>query len=78
MSEKVEIYIKHNEIMKAIEKMAEELNNEYGDKFPVFIVILKGAFMFASELMKRINCPLNIDFMTVSSYGPYTKSSGNV
>ena len=78
MLEKVETYIEHDEIMKAIDKLAGELNNEYKEKFPVFIVILKGAFMFASELMKRMECPLNVDFMVISSYGSSTVSSGNV
>ncbi|HAV92051.1 TPA: hypoxanthine phosphoribosyltransferase [candidate division WOR-3 bacterium] len=78
MSEKIEVYIKHDEIMSAIDDMAIKLNEEYKDKFPVFIVILKGAFMFASELVKRMNTPLNIDFMVISSYGSSTTSSGNV
>jgi hypoxanthine phosphoribosyltransferase len=78
MSEKIEVYIKHDEIMSAIDDMAVKLNEEYKDKFPVFIVILKGAFMFASELVKRMDTPLNIDFMVISSYGSSTTSSGNV
>ncbi|MGE3063149.1 MAG: hypoxanthine phosphoribosyltransferase [bacterium] len=78
MLKRIEPYISNEELMKSIDSLSVKLNEEYKGKSPVFIIILKGAFMFASELVKRIDTPLNIDFMTISSYGDSTTSSGNV
>ncbi|MDD3802963.1 MAG: hypoxanthine phosphoribosyltransferase [bacterium] len=78
MREKIEEYISNENLMKEIEKLAAKLNEDYKDRNPVFVIILKGAFIFAAELIKRINTPLNVDFMVISSYGDSTRSSGNV
>jgi len=78
MHGKVEEYISHEKLISEIERLAGKLDEDYEGKKPVFIVILKGAFIFASELIKRIKTPLNVDFMVISSYGDSTSSSGNV
>jgi len=59
-------------------RMATQINQDYAnsDKKLVLICILKGSLMFASELMKKINLPMEIEFMKVSSYGSQTVSSG--
>jgi len=59
-------------------KIADDIKRDYqsSSKKLVLICILKGSLMFTSELMKRINLPLEIEFMKVSSYGSNTISSG--
>ncbi|MEO0237028.1 MAG: hypoxanthine phosphoribosyltransferase [candidate division WOR-3 bacterium] len=76
--EYVEIFITEDEIKKKIDELAKILNEEYKDKKPVFIVILKGAFIFAANLITKLNFPLNVDFMIISSYEGEKTSSGKV
>ncbi len=75
---KINILINEEQLNERISSLADKLQKEYKDKNPVFIIILKGAFVFASHLLLKINIPLNIDFMVISSYGNKTQSSGNV
>lgn len=63
-----EIYLRNEEIQEKIDAMAAVLNTEYAGKDVVFIAVLNGAFMFASDLMKRITLPCEITFVKVSSY----------
>ena len=65
------------EIDEAIEKIAKQINHDYADKNPLFIAILNGAFMFASDLFKKINIPAEISFIKLASYQG-TKSTGTV
>jgi hypoxanthine phosphoribosyltransferase len=62
------ISIHDRDIQKAIDAMAEKINNEMDGKSPLFIVILNGAFMFASDLFKRLTIPCEISFVKLSSY----------
>lgn len=73
-----EILYDENEIQAKIEELADQLKQNLYDKNPLVICILKGAFIFMSDLVKRLDFPLEIDFMDVSSYGKSTKSSGIV
>ena len=54
------------------------MTEEYQDKFPLAIGVLKGALPFMSDLIKRIDAYIELDFMDVSSYGNATVSSGEV
>ena len=72
-----EPFISEEEITKSIEKIAEELNLDYGDKNPVFLAVLNGAFMFASEVLKRFDGDCEISFVKLGSYEG-TESSGSV
>lgn len=68
------------EISEICDRLAAEITRDYknSDKKLVLICILKGSLLFTSELMKRIDIPLEIDFMKVSSYGSKTVSSGYI
>jgi hypoxanthine phosphoribosyltransferase len=57
--------------------MAEKINEDYKDKKPIFIAILNGSFMFASDLFKSISIEAEICFIKLASYKG-TKSTGNV
>ena len=59
--------------------MSTELReSKDSDKPLILLIILKGSLVFASDLMKKINLPLELEFMKVSSYGAGTKTSGEI
>jgi len=74
---KFNLYLKHEQVIEAIEKMAVKLNEELKDKNPLFIVVLNGAFVFASELITRFNGPCEVTFVKLASYEG-TQSTENV
>lgn len=73
-----EVLYDAEQIQAKVKEMGETLSRDFGDRNPLVICILKGAFIFMSDLVKEMNIPLEIDFMAVSSYGAATKSSGVV
>ncbi len=64
-------------ILEKIKELAAELNKDYAEKKPLFIAILNGSFMFASDLFKELNIDAEICFIKLASYKG-TKSSGQV
>ncbi len=72
------VLVSESQISEMCDRIANEINRDYANSGRplVLICILKGSLMFASELMKRINLPLELDFMKVSSYGSGTSSTG--
>ncbi|MFD2611529.1 hypoxanthine phosphoribosyltransferase [Paenibacillus gansuensis] len=73
-----EVLFSEEQLQQKVKELGELLSKEYGGRNPLVICVLKGAFVFMSDLVKRIEIPLEIDFMAVSSYGASTKSSGVV
>ncbi len=79
MTEDIEgVLVSEEEIASICDRVADEIMRDYKDshKKLVLICILKGSMMFTSELMKRIDLPLEIECMKVSSYGSGTVSTG--
>ena len=72
------ILISGEEIQDKIGELAKQITEEYRDKDLLLVGVLKGAFVFMSDLAREINLPIEFDFMAVSSYGSATKSSGVV
>lgn len=70
-------FIREEQIQERIEVLAEELNAKLGDKSPLFVIMLNGAFLFASELIKRFEGNCEVQFIRAKSYVGL-KSSGNV
>ncbi len=70
-------YLTAAEIEQAIKNIASQINESYADKKPLFIPILNGAFMFASDLFKCVTIPAEICFIKLASYKG-TKSTGHV
>ncbi|HBO85261.1 MAG: hypoxanthine phosphoribosyltransferase [Deltaproteobacteria bacterium GWC2_42_11] len=70
--------ISDDEIKTAVKKLADEIRRDYLDKHPVLIGILKGSFMFLSDLIKELDAPVKIDFIRAASYGSDDYSSGKV
>ena len=62
------LYIPQEEIENAIQTVADQINEDMVGKNPLFLVVLNGAFMFASELFKRLTIPCEISFVKLSSY----------
>lgn len=73
-----EILVTEEEIQNRIMELAAQLSDEYRDKFPLIVGVLKGAVPFMADLIKRMDIHLEMDFMAVSSYGAATRSSGVV
>jgi hypoxanthine phosphoribosyltransferase len=71
------VYLESGKIEGVIREMAEELAKEYADKNPLFVGVLNGSFRFASDLMKHIEFPCEINFVKLTSYRG-TESSGKV
>ena len=65
-------------LAKRIGELANEINRDYVGKAPMLISVLRGSFIFVSDLMRRITLPCTVDFIAVSSYGAGTSSSGQV
>ena len=78
MSEKIRVLLSEDKVNKRIRKVAQQINKDYAGKEIHLICILKGGAMFMCELARRISIPVSFDFMSVSSYGAGTTSSGVV
>lgn len=76
MSEKIRVLLSEEEVDRRIQEIGEQINKDYAGKEVHLICVLKGGVFFMCELAKRINVPVSLDFMSVSSYGDDTKSSG--
>jgi len=72
------IIITEEAIQKRVAEMGAQITLDYQDKDLFVICILKGAAVFMSDLIRQIRVPLEIDFMSLSSYGASTKTSGVV
>ena len=66
------------DIKTAVQKLGQKLTEDYQDKNPVVVGILRGAAPFMIDLIRAMDCYMEIDFMAVSSYGDDTESSGTV
>ena len=73
-----EVLISEEEIALRIAALGNAITKDFENEELVVICVLKGAFMFCSDLIKKINCPLKLEFISLSSYGDSTNSSGNV
>lgn len=78
MSEKIRVLLTEEEVEKRILELGERVSQDYKGKQVHLICVLKGGVFFACELAKRLTIPVSLDFMSVSSYGNDTKSSGVV
>lgn len=78
MSETIRELISEERVNEKIRELGAQISKDYAGESVHLVCILKGACIFMCELAKRINVPVSMDFMTVSSYGSGTKSSGIV
>lgn len=73
-----ELFISESEILMEVNSLAKSLSEHYANKELVFVALLNGSFMFASDLMKQMTIPVEISFVKVSSYSGELSSSGEV
>lgn len=73
-----EILIEEQEIQKRVKELGAQLSEEYRGKKLLVVTVLKGGFVFAADLTRAIDLPLEMEFMVVSSYSSGTVSSGNI
>ena len=78
MKEIVHVMFSREQVENRIKELADQINEEYGMTPLRLICILKGSVFFSCELAKHLKMPVTLDFMSVSSYGDDTKSSGVV
>ncbi|MBD7915184.1 hypoxanthine phosphoribosyltransferase [Clostridium sp. Sa3CUN1] len=72
------VLITEEEILNRVREIGKNISNDYEGKNLLIVGILKGSVLFASDLIKNITIPCEIDFMAVSSYGSSTETSGVV
>ena len=70
-------YLSEEELSKIVSKVASDINVEYAGKCPLFVVVLNGAFVFGSDLIKKVTVDCEVSFLRVSSYRG-TASTGEV
>lgn len=73
-----ETLISEEEIAQRIDFLGKAITQDFEGQDLIVICVLKGAFMFCSDLIKKVNLPLKLEFISLSSYGDATQSSGNV
>lgn len=78
MAETIKVLVSEEEVDKRTRELGEQISKDYAGKQLHLICVLKGGVFFMCELAKRITVPVSMDFMSVSSYGDDTKSSGVV
>jgi len=72
------ILISHDQIAKAVARLAGEIRTDYEDKQPLLIGVLKGSFVFMADLIRQLDLPLEVEFVKVCSYGAEQESSGRI
>jgi len=73
-----DVVVGEDELQARIAALGKEITADYSDRAPLLVGVLKGAFVFMSDLARNIDLPVEVDFMAVSSYGSSTKTSGIV
>jgi hypoxanthine phosphoribosyltransferase len=74
----LKILISRDDIAKAVDRLASEIERDYQGKQPLLIGVLKGAFVFMADLIRQLNLPVELEFVRLSSYGAARESSGSV
>jgi hypoxanthine phosphoribosyltransferase len=73
-----QIVVEADELQERVTRLGKDITSDYADRPPLLVGVLKGAFMFMSDLARAIDLPVEFDFMAVSSYGSATRTSGVV
>ena len=72
------ILIDEATLQARVKELGQQITEDYQGRVPLLVGVLKGAFMFMSDLSRAIDLPVDVDFMAVSSYGSATRTSGVV
>lgn len=74
----VRVLVSRRRIAAAVKRLAAEIRQDYQDKNPLLIGVLKGSFIFMADLCRNLDIPLEVDFIRLSSYGSGDRSSGKI
>lgn len=77
LDKEFEVFIPEAKIQESIKALADRINNDYKDKDPIFVAVLNGAFIFASDLFKNLTIDCQISFTKIASYSG-TQSTGEI
>lgn len=78
MAERIKVLLTEEEVDRRIQELGDQISSDYAGKQVHLVCVLKGGSFFMCELAKRITIPVSLDFMSVSSYGRGTESSGAI
>lgn len=70
--------ISESEIKERVQKLAEQIEGDFNNEAIVLIIVLKGSFVFAADLIREMKGDIKVDFISVSSYGDETETTGKV
>ncbi len=73
-----EILFTPEALARRVNELADQITQDYAGKSPLIVGTLRGSFVFMADLVRQINLPLTVDFLSASSYGSGTESSGQV
>jgi hypoxanthine phosphoribosyltransferase len=74
----LKLLLNRDQIRRRVKELAEQISRDYRGREILFICVLKGAFVFLSDLMRHIDSPVQVDFVGLASYGSEMVSSGQV
>ena len=72
-----EVYFTEEQLHEKVAELGARITEDYRDKNPLIVSVLKGSYVFMADLTRAIDTPCNVDFMVVSSYGKGTVCSVN-
>jgi hypoxanthine phosphoribosyltransferase len=75
---RIETLVSRERIAQKVAELGGQLSRDYAGKRPLLIAVLKGGFMFLADLVRAMDIDLEVDFLSLSSYGNATESSGRV
>ena len=78
MADRISVLIDEEKVQSRVNEIARQISRDYKDEEVHLICILKGSLFFTADLAKRIESPVTVDFISVSSYGDGTESSGRI
>jgi hypoxanthine phosphoribosyltransferase len=73
-----DVVVSATDLQRRIAELGRQITEDYADRPPLLVGVLKGAFVFMSDIARAIGLPVEFDFMAISSYGSATKTSGVV
>lgn len=73
-----DVMISESEIKERVQKLAEQIEGDFNNEAIVMIIVLKGSFVFAADLIREMKGDIKVDFISVSSYGDETETTGKV
>jgi hypoxanthine phosphoribosyltransferase len=76
--DKLKVIIPKEEIAQRLTELAAEIRKDYKGENPLLIGVLKGSFIFLSDLVRAMNIPVEVEFIRLSSYGACTETSGKI